>query len=108
MNRDPKYFHDAESFRPERWLPEALKDPASQFFQDQRQALQPFSVGPRNCMGQHIAWAEMRLIMSKLLWNFDFEADGPRLEWESLRTFLLVEKKPINVKMKLRASTEVK
>lgn len=98
MNRDEDRFYEALSFLPERWLPKSATDPGSPFFTDQRHGVQPFSVGPRNCMGQHIAWAEMRLIMSKLLWNFDFKASkGEQLKWEDLRTFLLVEKRPINV-----------
>lgn len=56
-------------------------------------------------MGQHIAWAEMRLIVSKLLWDFDFQASqGEQLQWEGLRTFLLVEKRPINVDYRLRTN----
>jgi cytochrome P450 len=56
-------------------------------------------------LGQHIAGAEMRLILAKLLWTFDFEEiEEKRLKWEDLRTFLLVEKKPIEVRMKLRSA----
>ncbi|KIW45796.1 hypothetical protein, variant [Exophiala oligosperma] len=43
--RNPKNFKDPNSFRPERWL----KDP--DFAADRRDALQPFSTGPRNCVG---------------------------------------------------------
>jgi cytochrome P450 len=39
-------FTDPETFAPERWL----DDP--RFASDKRSALQPFSVGPRNCIGQ--------------------------------------------------------
>lgn len=54
-------------------------------------------------MGQHLAWAEMRLILASLVWNFDFRAvPGKRLRWEELRTFLLVEKKPVFVTMGLK------
>ena len=54
-------------------------------------------------MGQHLAWAEMRLILGKLLYHFDFEAvQGELFKWEDLRTFLFVEKKPIEVKLKQR------
>ena len=54
-------------------------------------------------MGQHLAWAEMRLIMASLIWNFDFSSvPGKQLRWEDLRTFLLVEKKPALVNMGLR------
>ncbi|KAK3392843.1 cytochrome P450 [Podospora didyma] len=106
MNRDPAYFHRADSFLPERWLPEASTDEKSPYFGDRWEAMQAFSLGARSCMGQNLAWAEMRLIMARLLWNFDFEAPedkGKWLKWEDLRTFLLVEKRPINVRLKLRA-----
>ncbi|XXH01251.1 hypothetical protein Hte_007605 [Hypoxylon texense] len=101
MNRNPDYFHDASSFLPERWLPEAIKDLSSPFSKDRREASQPFSVGPYSCLGQHLAWAEMRLILAKLIWSFDFTA-RKRLEWDSLRTFFLVEKKPIELKVAIR------
>ncbi|KAL7793172.1 cytochrome P450 [Trichoderma ceciliae] len=105
MNRDPTRFHSATSFVPERWLPDARTDPESPFFHDRLQAVQPFSDGPRACLGQHLAWAEMRLILSKLLWVFDFEVvEDRKMRWEDLRTFLLVEKKPIEVRAKLRTT----
>lgn len=59
-------------------------------------------MGPQSCLGQHLAWAEMRLILTKLLVNFDFEAvEGKQLRWEELRTFLLVEKRPLEVRVRL-------
>uniref|UniRef100_A0A1Y1MUP6 Cytochrome P450 n=2 Tax=Photinus pyralis TaxID=7054 RepID=A0A1Y1MUP6_PHOPY len=104
MYRDPSHFHEATSFLPERWFPEASSDTQSVFYNDQRQAVQPFSIGPRSCMGQYIAWAEMRLILSRLLWKFDIEAVKENMiRWEDLRTFLLVEKKPVILKLKVRA-----
>jgi cytochrome P450 len=105
LNRDPRYFHDATLFAPERWLAESISDTNSPYYHDQRQAIEPFSTGPRSCMGQHLAWAEMRLILSKLLFTFDFEAvQGEIFRWEELRTFLLVEKRPIYVRIKPRSN----
>ncbi|KAL9002008.1 MAG: hypothetical protein Q9188_005048 [Gyalolechia gomerana] len=40
-------FRDPEAFVPERWL-----DNHAHFREDKRQASQPFSLGPRNCVGQ--------------------------------------------------------
>lgn len=105
MNRDAQYFHLPDSFRPERWLPEASASPDSPFFGDERDTFHPFSLGPRACLGQHLAWAELRLILAKLVWTFDFALPrdpAKRLDWEDLRTFLLVEKKPVYVDMKVR------
>jgi cytochrome P450 len=102
INRDPKLFYQAETFLPERWLPEHTADSTSPFFNDRRDAVQSFSMGPRGCMGQHLAWAEMQLILASLVWRFDLKASGKQLKWEDLRTFLLVEKKPVEVRISPR------
>ncbi|KAL4756024.1 uncharacterized protein BDW70DRAFT_164893 [Aspergillus foveolatus] len=68
-----------------------------------RQVVEPFAIGPRACLGQRLAWAEMQLILAKLVWMFDFGAiDGECVRWEDLRTYLLVERKPMNVRISLR------
>ncbi|KAK6066567.1 cytochrome P450 [Seiridium cupressi] len=69
----PEHFKDPESFIPERWL----GDP--RFASDRRQAIQAFSWGPRNCIGKNLAYAEMRLVMARLIWNFNIALD-PRSE----------------------------
>ncbi|KAK0701923.1 cytochrome P450 [Lasiosphaeria miniovina] len=106
MNRDPANFCRPDEFLPERWLPEARTDEESPFFGDRPEAMQAFSLGVRSCMGQHLALAEMRLILARLVWNFDFDAPEDKtrwLNWEDLRTFLLVEKRPIYVGLRLRS-----
>jgi cytochrome P450 len=76
---------------------------SSPYYRDNRQAIQPFSTGARSCMGQHLAWAEMRLILSRLLFKFDFKpVEDESFRWEDLRTFLLVEKRPIMVQARPR------
>lgn len=58
-------------------------------------------------MGIHMAWAEMRLILAKLVLAFDFEAvQGKELRWEELRTFFLVEKRPLDVRMRLHSHSD--
>ena len=99
--RDPQRFHESTSFLPQRWLPEA-KEPNSPFVDDQRDAVQPFSVGPRSCIGKNLAWAEMRLVLARILWAFELEATERRVKWEELRTFIIVEKKPIEVRVRAR------
>lgn len=96
-------FYDAKSFHPERWLPAAQTDPNSPFFNDCREAFQPFSVGPRNCIGRNLAYHEMRLILAKVLWNFDLKLTEESQDWaESQRTFALWEKPPLMVETRER------
>ncbi|KAH8881052.1 cytochrome P450 [Thozetella sp. PMI_491] len=75
MYHSPAYFKDPEEFVPERWQ----GDP--RFAQDQSQVYQPFSFGPRNCIGKNLAYAEMRLILCRLLWNFDIKYSTGSEDW---------------------------
>lgn len=43
---NPAHFARPNEFIPERWTGDA------RFANDARQALQPFSIGPRNCIGK--------------------------------------------------------
>lgn len=46
-----------------------------------RAAFNPFSVGPRSCIGKGLAMAEIMFIMASVLVQFDFRrADGPQGE----------------------------
>ncbi|KAI6083474.1 cytochrome P450 [Hypoxylon rubiginosum] len=73
FTRDPRYFHDAHRYRPQRWLPEDHPhwDPA--FKNDAREDFHPFSQGPRSCPGMPLAWRQTRLFIAKVLWTFDME-----------------------------------
>ncbi|KAF2656827.1 cytochrome P450 [Lophiostoma macrostomum CBS 122681] len=94
---DPTNFTRPESFVPERWLP----NPPVEFANDDRNAHAPFSLGPRNCIGRNLAYAEMRLILAKICWNFDVELDEERSgDWFDQKIFGLWEKKPLWVKLK--------
>ncbi|EMD67451.1 hypothetical protein GGP41_007347 [Bipolaris sorokiniana] len=85
-------FKDADSFIPERWLPGTGYD------SDHKDAFQPFSLGPRNCIGQNLANHEMRIILAKLLWNFDFELCEESRSWINQKVYLLWDKPPLIVK----------
>lgn len=47
--RSATNFTDPDSFHPERWLSGSEAEP---FARDKKEALQPFSSGPRSCLGQ--------------------------------------------------------
>ncbi|KAK5991453.1 Cytochrome P450 monooxygenase dtxS2 [Cladobotryum mycophilum] len=98
-------FHDAKNFRPERWLPEVHSDPSSPFYNDNRNCLKPFSYGPRNCIGRNLAYHEMRLILSKVLWNFDLALKPGFENWVvGQKTYQLWAKPSLLVDVKVRSA----
>jgi cytochrome P450 len=102
---DKDRFYKPTSFLPERWLPEAIKNPSSPFYNDDRAAVQPFSVGPRSCIGRPLALAEARTILAKLVWAFDIEevdTKAGRRAWEEEKTYSIIEKQPFEIKLKIR------
>ncbi|RTE83834.1 hypothetical protein BHE90_001594 [Fusarium euwallaceae] len=90
--RNPDHFAQPNDFVPERWL----GDP--RFDNDAKRALQPFSIGPRDCIGKNLAYAEMRLILARLAWNFDIRLAKDSFEWERrCESYFLWQKGPVNV-----------
>ncbi len=85
-------FASPTAFLPERWL-DSSRD--SMYGTDRRDAFQPFSLGPHNCPGRSIAYLEMRLIMAKLLWNFDLEQRPGvhQSQWREQKIYWFWEKK---------------
>jgi cytochrome P450 len=96
--RSPHNFYQPMSYAPERWLP----NPPAQFANDDKSAVQPFSVGPRNCIGRNLAYNEMRLILARVLWNFDLELCDESREWYQQKTYILWEKPPLMCRLKQR------
>ncbi|OBT52420.1 hypothetical protein VE04_06896 [Pseudogymnoascus sp. 24MN13] len=87
--RSEANFREPNSFIPERFL----DDPS--FASDNKHALQPFSLGPRNCVGRNLAYVEMRLILAQVLWNFDMELAPESDNWASQKIFSLWQKGPL-------------
>ncbi|CAO2647926.1 Nn.00g088480.m01.CDS01 [Neocucurbitaria sp. VM-36] len=94
MYTHEKNFKRPMEFIPERWLGD------SRFDSDEKQALQPFSVGSRDCVGKNMAYHEMRLIIAKVLYAFDLELAPESSNWADQCTFILWEKKPLMCKVR--------
>lgn len=97
-SRSSHNFTDPGKYAPERFLGD------ERYAHDKRAVIQPFSVGPRNCIGQNLAWAELRTILCRLIWNFDFEMLDSSRDWEKQRVFVLWDKPSLMVKLKARKS----
>ncbi|KAH7113266.1 cytochrome P450 [Dendryphion nanum] len=102
-SHNPDHFKDPDAFIPERWLDAAYDS-------DVPKAMQPFSLGPRNCIGKNLAYMEMRIMIARMLWNFDIvSTDGAPLwnpdgEMKYKQAFMVWEKSVVMVKVRdLRA-----
>lgn len=97
----PTNFARPREFVPERWLKEYQKG-SSEFAADDRAVMQPFSYGPRNCIGRNLAYAEMKLILARMLWCFDLRLEGGHEGWEDQRSSMVWIKKPLLVRLSVR------
>jgi cytochrome P450 len=79
-HRDPRYYDDPDTFRPERWI-EGLANrlPAGAYY--------PFGDGPRRCIGQGFALLEAAIVIGTLAQRFRFRlVPGHVVEAEPLVT----------------------
>jgi len=69
LHRHRDYWHDPDSFRPDRFLPGSAED-------IDRYLHLPFGAGPRICVGANFAVMQARIILATLLARFRFQPDG--------------------------------
>jgi cytochrome P450 len=62
IHRDARFFDDADTFRPERWLDSAQPLPRFAYF--------PFGGGPRVCIGNAFAGMELVLVLATIAQQF--------------------------------------
>ncbi|ETS87895.1 hypothetical protein PFICI_01723 [Pestalotiopsis fici W106-1] len=92
LTRDPRYWSRPNDFVPERWIGEGLAG-------DNRAASQPFSIGPRACLGINLAKVEARLTLAKLAWKYDWELLNKEVDLlKESKLFTLWQKPDVRVK----------
>lgn len=77
LQKDPEIVEEPWSFRPERFLPEAVearKEDEVRSLLDHKLMGTPFSFGARMCMGSRLADMEIMTLMAKFTARFDLEA----------------------------------
>ncbi|KAK2159360.1 hypothetical protein LSH36_154g05037 [Paralvinella palmiformis] len=67
----PEYFPDPDTFRPERFDPDATR---------KLYTFMPFSLGQRSCVGRHFAMIEAKVLLCKFFKKFTFELEPNQLE----------------------------
>jgi len=91
--RDPEYFPDPLTFKPERWM--NGKEASLASF-----AYIPFSSGPKNCIGKKFANLEMKTFISKVMRHFELLPLGEELK--ATYTFVLSSSSGTNVGLRPR------
>jgi averantin hydroxylase len=87
-SRSSANFVRPNEFIPERWMGEP------EFDNDKRKAVQPFSVGPRNCLGRNLAYMEVKIVLARVLWNFDMELCEESRGWMERQKYWAIADRP--------------
>jgi Cytochrome P450 len=87
LHRNPEFWQKPDTFWPERWLVSSSSPQRQQDNDDNDKDVQqppvldkgitngafmPFAVGPRNCVGQPLAYMILRTLLARLLQRFEF------------------------------------
>ncbi|KPM09151.1 cytochrome P450-like protein 19 [Sarcoptes scabiei] len=67
IQRDPDYFDDPDSFKPQRFIDDPKLESSIAFM--------PFGVGPRLCVGMRFALNELRITLANFVKNYRLDPD---------------------------------
>ncbi|KAI9664514.1 MAG: hypothetical protein M1821_005960 [Bathelium mastoideum] len=95
--RSPRNFSDPLKFEPLRWTSEGRRE------QDRLDIVEPFSIGPRTCVGQKLAWTEIWLVLTRLLLEFDLELLDDGFDIAKQNSYVVWEAPPLMVKLRVRS-----
>jgi cytochrome P450 len=87
------------------FLPERFEKDGNQpeeFRNDDISSFEPFSIGPRGCIGKNLSLHEIRLILAATLLSFDLSLCEESANWTEQKTFVLWDKEPLMCTLKYR------
>ncbi|KAK4502595.1 hypothetical protein PRZ48_006021 [Zasmidium cellare] len=94
--RSASNFPSPHTFDPSRFMGEAAEKSSASFY--------PFLLGRHGCIGEKFAWAEMRVILARLFFNFDVSltdtSSSTIKDWGEQKTFIFWQKEQLEVKLK--------
>jgi cytochrome P450 len=99
VSTSEQYFTNACQYHPERW------EKTSEDMKHNPRAYNPFVMnGYRGCLGRTLAYAEMRLILAKLVMSYKWTDRSGSWDWRDQKAFLMWQKNPVIVDLKIRGS----
>lgn len=96
LGRNAKYFPEPERFDPERFNVERSAEKSNPY------QYIPFSAGPRNCIGQKFAVAELKSLVSKVLRHYEIIAPDEKQNESFIAELILRPEHGIFVSLKPR------
>lgn len=94
--RSPRYFVKPDQFIPDRWVDN------TKYATDNHFVFHPFSMGARGCIGKTFAYANIRMALALLLWNFDLTGQPDNIDPDTLDEYGLWVHHPVYVQVKER------
>ncbi|TGO18192.1 hypothetical protein BPAE_0391g00040 [Botrytis paeoniae] len=70
VEHNEQYFPHSFEFQPERWI--VSEQNPQEKIEEMKMAFAPFSLGPRGCLGKMMVYIEMGIMMSRMIFCFDF------------------------------------
>lgn len=95
VHMNPEVWRDPQIFDPDRWEREETKNLS-------RYAFLPFAAGPRGCIGFNFALLEVKVLLSELVYRYEFVRDGnDAIEYDPEHQLYL----PVNLYLTARRRT---
>ena len=97
VHRDPRWWDRPDDFVPERWLGDAeaqAKRPRYAYF--------PFGGGPRQCIGEALAWLEAELLLATIAQRWKLRLTDPAPPIRLHATITLRPRDPMSMRLEAR------
>ena len=91
---DPKYWNEPNKFKPDRFLDEEGKP-------IDYEALIPFGIGPRICLGEPLARMELFLVFANLIQKYKFEREDDMVRHMMAIKHNQITNAPVSYKLRI-------